>query len=36
LLLPPEIATRPELILTDEPCSALDPITGARIEELMR
>ncbi|MEP9356772.1 phosphate ABC transporter ATP-binding protein PstB [Xanthobacter sp. KR7-65] len=27
------IALRPELILLDEPCSALDPITTARIEE---
>jgi len=29
------IATRPEVILMDEPCSALDPIATARIEELM-
>jgi phosphate transport system ATP-binding protein len=29
------IATRPEVILMDEPCSALDPIATSRIEELM-
>ena len=29
------IAVSPELILMDEPCSALDPISTARIEELM-
>ena len=29
------IATRPDLILMDEPCSALDPIATARIEDLM-
>ena len=29
------IALRPEVILMDEPCSALDPISTARIEELM-
>ena len=29
------IATAPEVILMDEPCSALDPIATARIEELM-
>jgi len=29
------IATRPEVILMDEPCSALDPIATARIEELI-
>ncbi len=29
------IAIRPEVILMDEPCSALDPIATARIEELM-
>jgi phosphate transport system ATP-binding protein len=29
------IATRPEVILMDEPCSSLDPISTARIEELM-
>ncbi len=29
------IATRPDVILRDEPCSALDPIATARIEDLM-
>ncbi len=29
------IAIRPEVVLMDEPCSALDPIATARIEELM-
>ncbi len=29
------IATRPEVILMDEPASALDPIATLRIEELM-
>ncbi len=29
------IATRPEVILMDEPCSALDPIATARVEELI-
>jgi phosphate transport system ATP-binding protein len=29
------IATKPEVILMDEPCSALDPIATARIEELI-
>jgi phosphate transport system ATP-binding protein len=29
------IAIRPEVILMDEPCSALDPIATLRIEELM-
>ena len=29
------IATEPEVILFDEPCSALDPIATAKIEELM-
>ncbi len=29
------IAVEPEVILMDEPCSALDPISTARIEELM-
>ena len=30
------IAVEPEVILMDEPCSALDPITTQRIEDLMR
>jgi phosphate transport system ATP-binding protein len=30
------IATQPDVILMDEPCSALDPIATMRIEELMR
>ena len=30
------LAIKPEVILMDEPCSALDPIATARIEELMR
>ena len=29
------IAVGPEIILMDEPCSALDPIATARIEELI-
>ena len=29
------MATRPEVILLDEPCSALDPISTAKIEELI-
>ena len=29
------IAVQPEVILMDEPCSALDPISTARIEQLM-
>jgi phosphate transport system ATP-binding protein len=29
------IAVNPEVILMDEPCSALDPIATARIEELI-
>jgi phosphate transport system ATP-binding protein len=29
------IAIRPEVILMDEPCSALDPIATAKIEDLM-
>ena len=29
------VAVRPEVILFDEPCSALDPISTARIEELL-
>jgi phosphate transport system ATP-binding protein len=30
------IAVRPEVILMDEPCSALDPIATAKIEDLMQ
>ncbi|MCF3933920.1 phosphate ABC transporter ATP-binding protein PstB [Acuticoccus sp. M5D2P5] len=30
------IAVSPEVILMDEPCSALDPIATARVEELIR
>jgi phosphate transport system ATP-binding protein len=30
------IATEPEVILMDEPCSALDPIATVRIEDLMQ
>ena len=30
------IALQPEVILMDEPCSSLDPISTARIEELIR
>jgi phosphate transport system ATP-binding protein len=30
------IAAEPEVLLLDEPCSALDPIATARIEELIR
>jgi phosphate transport system ATP-binding protein len=29
------VAVKPEVILFDEPCSALDPISTAKIEELM-
>ncbi|MFO1097714.1 MAG: phosphate ABC transporter ATP-binding protein PstB [Xanthobacteraceae bacterium] len=29
------VAVKPEVILLDEPCSALDPISTAKIEELM-
>jgi phosphate transport system ATP-binding protein len=29
------IATKPDVILMDEPCSSLDPIATARIEDLM-
>jgi len=29
------VATKPEVILLDEPCSALDPISTAKIEELI-
>jgi phosphate transport system ATP-binding protein len=30
------LAVQPEVVLMDEPCSALDPIATARIEDLMR
>jgi phosphate transport system ATP-binding protein len=30
------IAVKPDVILMDEPCSALDPVATFRIEELMR
>ncbi len=30
------LAVEPEVILMDEPCSALDPVATAKIEELMR
>ena len=30
------IATNPDVLLMDEPCSALDPIATTRIEDLMR
>ena len=30
------IATRPDVILMDEPCSALDPIATSKIEDLMQ
>jgi phosphate transport system ATP-binding protein len=30
------IAVEPEVVLMDEPCSALDPIATARVEDLMR
>ncbi|HEY7477848.1 MAG TPA: phosphate ABC transporter ATP-binding protein PstB [Actinomycetota bacterium] len=30
------IATRPDVILMDEPCSSLDPIATAKIEDLMQ
>ncbi|OGS46780.1 MAG: phosphate ABC transporter ATP-binding protein [Elusimicrobia bacterium RIFOXYD2_FULL_34_15] len=29
------VAVKPEILLMDEPCSALDPVSTARIEELM-
>ena len=29
------VAVEPEVLLMDEPCSALDPLATARIEELM-
>jgi phosphate transport system ATP-binding protein len=29
------LAVKPEVILFDEPCSALDPVSTAKIEELM-
>jgi phosphate transport system ATP-binding protein len=29
------LAVRPEIILMDEPCSALDPIATAKVEELI-
>jgi phosphate transport system ATP-binding protein len=29
------VASRPEILLMDEPCSALDPIATAKIEELI-
>jgi phosphate transport system ATP-binding protein len=29
------IAVQPEVLLLDEPCSALDPISTAKIEELI-
>ncbi|MBN1564335.1 MAG: phosphate ABC transporter ATP-binding protein [Anaerolineae bacterium] len=30
------VAVKPEVILMDEPCSALDPVATLRVEELMR
>jgi phosphate transport system ATP-binding protein len=30
------VAIKPEVILLDEPCSALDPISTARVEELLK
>jgi phosphate transport system ATP-binding protein len=30
------IATRPDIVLLDEPCSALDPYTTLKIEDLLR
>ena len=32
----PSVAVEPDVILMDEPCSALDPIATARIEDLMQ
>ena len=32
----PAIAIKPDIILMDEPCSALDPIATLKIEDLMR
>ncbi|MFM8860291.1 MAG: phosphate ABC transporter ATP-binding protein, partial [Methylocystis sp.] len=29
------VAVRPDIILFDEPCSALDPISTAKVEELI-
>lgn len=29
------VATQPEVLLMDEPCSALDPIATAQVEELI-
>ncbi|EKD51815.1 MAG: phosphate ABC transporter ATP-binding protein [uncultured bacterium] len=30
------LAVKPDILLMDEPCSALDPIATARIEDLMK
>ncbi len=30
------LAVNPEIILFDEPCSALDPISTSRVEDLLR